>query len=103
MLALRPWVSSWKRRAHSAFMPAPMRAGAIASSGACCTSIGFPTIRPTAVVVHAHVARAEARRKEDVDAFGAAEATLEGCPVVDIGDRDLRTRFGPRLPLGGAV
>src|SRR2546426_1308326 len=40
--SLRPWVSSWKRRAHSAFMPAPMRAGAIASSDACCTSIGFP-------------------------------------------------------------
>src|SRR6266849_710782 len=38
MLALRPWVSSWKRQAHSAFMPAPMRAGAIASSGACCHS-----------------------------------------------------------------
>src|SRR5437870_8641648 len=230
MLALRPWVSSWKRRAHSAFMPVPMRAGAIASSGACCTSIGFPTIRPTAaatsrgvysrgpassmtrlplppsasrraaavptsraatmgiplvpdkecwkdalldgverptpvfhevprtderhggfgsteyslcvaeaehrtgsirllsadgreqddmwdacgldcrsdgvcaaVVVHARMARTEVRRKEDIDAFRAAEGTLERCPFVDIGDSDIRTRFAPRLPLGGVV
>src|SRR5713101_2321773 len=230
MLALRPWVSSWKRRAHSAFMPVPIRAGAIASSGACCTSIGFPTIRPTAaatsrgvysrgpassmtrlplppfseqarsggtdvprrnegnrlvhdkecrkdalldsverptpvlhevrrtderrggfgsteyglcvaeaehragsirllsadgreqddirdacgldcrsdgvcaaVVVHAHVARIEVRRKKDVDALRAAEGTLERGPLVYIGDRDIRTRFAPRLPLGGVV
>src|SRR6266851_643780 len=27
----RPWVSSWKSRAHSSFIPAPVRAGAIAS------------------------------------------------------------------------
>src|SRR5258708_15594788 len=56
-----------------------------------------------AVVVHAHVARTEVRRKEDVDALRAAEGTLERGPLVDIGDSDIRTRFAPRLPLGGVV
>src|SRR6266581_5757630 len=56
-----------------------------------------------AVAVHAHVARTEVRRKEDVDALRAAEGTLERGPLVDIGDSDIRTRFAPRLPLGGVV
>src|SRR5439155_26913611 len=56
-----------------------------------------------AVVVHARMARTEVRRKEDIDAFRAAEGTLERCPFVDIGDSDIRTRFAPRLPLGGVV
>jgi hypothetical protein len=49
------------------------------------------------------VARTEVWRKQGIDALRAAEGTLECGPLVDLGDRDIRTCVAPRLPLGGVV
>jgi hypothetical protein len=50
-----------------------------------------------AVVVPAHLARAEVRRKKDVGALRAAEGPLERGAVLDVGDGDIRARLLPRF------